>query len=89
MYTQKSVINCQKCNSLLTPVQVYHCADVVDALLLNDYRAGNLHLCRQDAADVNDDGQVDSKDLQTLLGGGVIPPPTGTPGQDPTPDGLY
>jgi hypothetical protein len=46
-----------------------------------------------DAADANDDGRVDISDpVATLgylfLGSGSLPPPRGSPGQDPTPDSL-
>ncbi len=46
-----------------------------------------------DAVDANDDGSVDVADpiaiLQSLFTRGTtLPPPSGTPGEDPTPDGL-
>lgn len=46
-----------------------------------------------DAADANDDGKVDVSDPIATLGflfsdPGPLPPPGGTPGEDPTPDSL-
>lgn len=61
---------------------------VNDAILISQYLAGDYHLCRQDAADVNDDGVIDFADVTHLLNGDPVPAPT-APGQDPTPDGLY
>ncbi|MBI4602160.1 MAG: hypothetical protein HY721_09390 [Planctomycetes bacterium] len=46
-----------------------------------------------DAADANDDGTVDVTDpiftlLYLFLGGRPLPPPSDSPGEDPTPDGM-
>jgi hypothetical protein len=55
--------------------------------------AGDGSLACADAADANDDGRVDISDpIATLehlfVGSGFLPPPTRSPGIDPTPDGL-
>ena len=56
------------------------------------FRGGEPPACF-DATDANDDGRVDVSDpiatLQSLfLGGKALPPPNGTPAEDPTPDSL-
>jgi len=68
--------------------------DMSDAVSTLDhlFRGGAEPPCL-DAADANDDGTLDISDpIATLralyLGTGPLPPPTGTPGFDPSPDAL-
>lgn len=56
------------------------------------FRRGATPAC-MDAADANDDGGLNLTDpVVTILflfaGGAPLPPPTGSPGADPTPDEL-
>ena len=68
--------------------------DISDALTsLHFLYIGDRRPFCFDAADATDDGLLDVSDpIRTLdflfLGGAPLPPPTGTPGKDPTPDGM-
>ncbi len=68
--------------------------DFTDVMTSLDYlfRRGPTPAC-MDAADANDDGGLNLTDpVVTILflfaGGAPLPPPTGSPGADPTPDDL-
>jgi hypothetical protein len=66
---------------------------ITDVVTVLDYLFRRGSLSCLDAADVNDDGKVNTSDAVFLLlylfaGHAPPPPPFGTPGVDPTPDAL-
>ena len=68
------------------------CTDMTDTLSLLFDQAGLAFLC-EDAADANDDGDLNLVDViftgnAIFLGGTPIPQPFPKPGEDPTPDAL-
>ena len=68
--------------------------NVSDPIALADYISGaRQELPELDAADVNDDGRIDTGDLTTITSVlyqkiGSIPPPYPVAGRDPTPDAI-
>ena len=69
--------------------------EVTDAIVtLSVLFLGDGHLSCRDAADTDDNGELDISDpifllRHLFLGGVTIPPPVEFPGSDPTADALF